>query len=473
MSQFDFDLLVLGGGSGGVAAARRAAEHGARVAVCEDNQWGGTCVNRGCVPKKLFVYASEFGRARALMPAYGWEPGEPTFSWPTLVENVTRELARLRGFYDKAMSGNGVTQFNETGVVSGPHAVKVGGRTVTAERILLAVGGKPWIPSGIEGKEHAITSDQVFWLEEFPRRILIVGSGYIGTEFAGIFRGLDAEVHQSFRSDYVLPGFDVDVRRHLQQEMEKQGVHFHTGAKPVKIEKRSDGSLQVTMEPAGTLQVDQVLMATGRTPRVEGIGLSEVGVEIGSRQEVVVDEKFQTSVPSIFAIGDCIRRWELTPVAIAEGRALAEHWFNDQPLDFSYSCVATAVFSSPPAAVVGFSEDYLRKQGVGFEIYRTSFRPMKYTLPDHQDKAMLKLLVASDNNKLLGCHLIGPECGELIQILSACLVAGATKKHLDETFAVHPTLSEELVLFRRPDETVPGDTPSPDPKMNLPHPNGD
>ena len=271
----------------------------------------------------------------------------------------------------------------------------------------------------------------------------------------------------------MLPGFDTDIRRHLQQEMEKQGVSFHTGDKPVRIEKASDGSLKVQMTSGKALQVDQVLMATGRVPRSRGIGLEEVGVKIGSREEVVVDDGFQTSVPSIYAIGDCIRRWELTPVAIAEGRALAEHWFNDQPMNFSYSCVATAVFSSPPAATVGFSEDFLRKSGVGFEIYRTSFRPMKYTLPDKQYKAMLKLLVATDNGKVLGCHLVGPECGELIQVLSACLIAGATKKDLDDTFAVHPTLSEELVLFRKPDETVTGENPSPDPKMNVPHPNGD
>jgi glutathione reductase (NADPH) len=453
-----------------VAAARRAAEHGAKVAVCEDNQWGGTCVNRGCVPKKLFVYASEFGRARQLMPAYGWSPGEPSFDWPTLVRNMTKELARLRGFYGKAMSGNGVDQFNETGVVTGPNSVQVGDRTATAQRILLAVGGEPWVPSGIEGKENAITSDEVFWLEEFPKRILIVGSGYIGTEFAGIFSGLDAEVHQSFRSEYVLPGFDTDIRQHLQGEMKKNGVQFHTGDKPLRIGKEDDGSLRVAMSSGLELTVDQVLMATGRTPRSRGIGLEEVGVEIGARQEVVVDENFQTTVPSIYAIGDCIRHWELTPVAIAEGRALAEHWFNDRPLNFSYSCVATAVFSSPPAATVGFSEGFLRSQGVGFEIYRTSFRPMKYSFPDKQVKALLKLLVASDNNKILGFHLVGPECGELIQVLSVCLMAGATKKDLDDTFAVHPTLSEELVLFRKPEETVAGENPSPDPKMNVPRP---
>ena len=308
MSEFDFDLLVIGGGSGGVAAARRAAEHGAKVAICEDNEWGGTCVNRGCVPKKLFVYSAEFGRARELMSAYGWEPGTPTFDWSTLVQNVTRELARLRGFYDKAMSGNGVKQFDAQARVVGPNSVEVSGQTVTAERILLAVGGKPWIPPSLVGAEHTITSDQVFWLESFPKRILIVGSGYIGTEFAGIFRGLDAEVHQSFRSDHVLPGFDAGLRRHLQEEMEKQGVRFHTNDKPLSIEKTSDGTLNVSMQSGQTLNVDQVLMATGRVPRTRGIGLEEVGVTIGEREEVVVNEKFGIRMTDVISPAERIKK---------------------------------------------------------------------------------------------------------------------------------------------------------------------
>ena len=456
MSNYDFDLLVLGGGSGGVAAARRAAEYGAKVAVCEDGEWGGTCVNRGCVPKKLFVYSADFGRSRALMPAYGWDPGEPTFHWPRLVENVTRELKRLQGFYHGALSNNGVTQFEGKGVLKGPHRVEVNGESFTSERILLAVGGKPWVPSSIEGAELAITSDDVFWLEEFPKRILIVGSGYIGTEFAGVFAGLGAEVHQSFRSAQVLPGFDHDVRTFLTEEMEKQGILFHFGDTPVKLERRADGALEVEMKSGDSLLVDQVLMATGRVPRTDGIGLEEVGVEIGTRGEVVVNDGFQTSVDSVYAIGDCIRRWELTPVAIAEGRALADHFFDHKDLDFSYPCVATAVFSSPPAGVVGFTEDFLREQGVGFEIYTTRFRPMKYTLPDKQNKALLKLLVSTESQEILGCHLVGPDTPEIIQVLGVCMMAGATKKDLDRTFAVHPTLAEDLVLFRKPTDVFMG-----------------
>lgn len=463
MPKFDYDLLVLGGGSGGVAAARRAAEYGAKVAVCEDDQWGGTCVNRGCVPKKLFVYASEFGRASELLSAYGWTSKAAEFHWPVLVENVTKELTRLQGFYHSALAGNGVKQFEGTAVLTGPQQVEVCGETVTAERILLAVGGRPWVPDGIEGKELAITSDQVFWLPEFPRRILIVGSGYIGTEFAGILSGLGAEVHQSFRSQYVLPGFDKDIREFLTDEMKKQGIRFHTNNAPVRLEKLEGGALRVSMRSGEILEVDQVLMATGRVPRTQGIGLEQQGVKLGERGKVVVDETFQSSVPSIYAIGDCIARWELTPVAIAEGRALAEHFFNGKALNFSYSCVATAAFTSPPAATVGFSEDYLRECGASFEVYRTSFRPMKYTLPDKQNKAMLKLLIDPRTQKILGCHLVGPDTPELIQLLAACMVAGATKTHLDDTFAVHPTLAEELVLFRKPSEVVEGRCDAPDP----------
>lgn len=466
MSDFDFDLLVLGGGSGGVAAARRSAEYKARVAVCEDDQWGGTCVNKGCVPKKLFVYASEFGRSRSLMSAYGWDPGNPTFTWSTLVDNVTKELARLRGFYEGALSNNGVTQLQGTGKIVDPHTVEVGGKNYTAERILLAVGGAPWVPSGIEGGELAVTSDQVFWLKEFPNRILIVGSGYIGTEFAGIFNGLGAKVYQSFRSERLLPGFDQTLRSHLMEEMARAGVEFKAEDKPVKIE-RTDTGLSVRMESGEMLEVDQVLMATGRKPRTEGIGLREIGVEIGTDGAVKVDERFRTKVESIYAIGDCIRRYELTPVAIAEGRALAEHFFNNKKLDFSYPCVPTAVFSSPPAGTVGFTEEKLREMNVRFDIYQTRFRPMKYTLPDKPDKATLKLLVDPATGKLLGCHLLGPDTPELIQVMAACMIAGATKEHLDSTFAVHPTMSEELVLFRNPNETVEGDNPAPDPLREV------
>jgi len=391
------------------------------------------------------------------MPAYGWDPGEPSFCWKSLVDNVTCELSRLRGFYESALSSVDARELEGTGVLKDAHTVEVAGRSYTSERILLAVGGKPWVPTGIEGHELAITSDQVFWLEDFPQRILIVGSGYIGTEFAGIFKGLGAEVHQSYRSEMVLPGFDSDLRKALTEEMENSGVCLHSGDSPVKLEKTDDGSLRVTMKSGSELTVDQVLMATGRVPRVDGIGLDEVGVEIGSRGEVVVDKGFRTSVDSIYAVGDCIRRYELTPVAIAEGRALAEHFFNNKPLDFSYPWVATAVFSSPPAGTVGYTEERLRELGVRFDVYRARFRPMKYTLPDKPNRAMLKLLIDPDRGTLLCCHLLGNDTPELIEVLAVCMTAGATKEDLDRTFAVHPTLSEELVLFRSPTEVVAGD----------------
>lgn len=456
MSSYDFDLLVIGGGSGGVATARRAAERGAKVAVCEDHQWGGTCVHRGCVPKKLLVYSSGFGYQRKLMKSYGWEPQSAQVDWPSLIANIQNETARLEGFYKQALEGEESTRIKGTARLRDPHTVEVAGNTYTAERILLAVGGKPWVPEGIEGRELGITSDDVFHLPALPASLLVVGSGYIGTEFAGVFRGLGVEVHQSFRSQHVLPGFDGDLRTTVQEEMEKRGVVFHPGDQPRKIETAGEGRRRVTMASGQVLEVDQVLLATGRRPRTEGLGLEEVGVQLGDKGEVKVDEGYQTSVPSVYALGDCIMRIELTPVAIAEGRRLAEHLFNEQPLTMSYQDVPTAVFSSPPAATVGKTEEQLREAGVAFDIYRAKFRPMKYTLPDLQNKGLLKLLVCRETDRVLGCHLVGEEAPELIQPLGVCLKAGATKAIFDDTIAVHPTFSEELVLMRKPSVRVEG-----------------
>ncbi len=454
MSSYDFDLLVIGGGSGGVATARRAAEHGAKVAVCEDNQWGGTCVHRGCVPKKLMVYASQFGYQRKLLSAYGWSGQDQSFDWATLIANKDKELDRLHGFYQGVLDNNDIPKLAGTGVLIDPHTVKVGEKTYTAERILLAMGGRPWVPAQMEGREHGITSDQVFHLKSFPHRILIVGSGYIGTEFAGIFRGLGSEVTQVFRSQHVLPGFDGDLRKTVQEEMEKLGVTFHTGNRVQKIELSESGQRRVTLDNAGTLEVDQVLLATGREPRTNGMGLEDVGVKLGDKGEVVVDQQFRTSVPHIFAIGDCIKRVELTPVAIREGRGLAEHLFNNKPLEMSYQDLPTAVFSSPPAGTVGETEEGLREKGVAFDIYRAKFRPMKYTMPNLQTRALLKLLVDRESDRVLGCHLVGEDAPELIQALGVCLKANATKATFDATIAVHPTYSEELVLMRHPSESV-------------------
>lgn len=454
MSSYDFDLLVIGGGSGGVATARRAAEHGAKVAICEDNQWGGTCVHRGCVPKKLLVYSSQFGYQKKLLSAYGWEAHPGKVDWGRLIANKDKELDRLHGFYKKVLDGSEVPKLQGTGVLLDPHTVKVGEKSYTAERILLAMGGRPWVPGRLEGAEHGITSDEVFHLEEFPEEILIVGSGYIGTEFAGIFCGLGAKVQVSFRSEYVLPGFDGDLRKTVHEEMEKRGVTFHTGNRPLKIERLENGRRRVTLDKAGVVEVDQVLIATGRIPRTDGMGLEEAGVKLGDKSEVVIDEQFRTSVPHIFAIGDCTKRVELTPVAIAEGRGLAEHLYNNKPLKMSYEGIPTAVFSSPPAGTVGLTEEQLREKGRAFDIYRAKFRPMKYTMPDVQTKALLKILVDRETDRVVGCHLVGEEAPELIQVLGVCLKAKATKETFDATIAVHPTYSEELVLMRNPSERV-------------------
>ncbi len=463
MAEYDFDLLVVGGGSGGVATARRAAEYGARVAVCEDHQWGGTCVHRGCVPKKLMVYAAQFGEARKLMPSYGWDVPDGALSWPTLKANLQNELERLHGFYQRILSESGVEKLNGTGVLTDAHTVEVDGKPYTAERILLAMGGKPWRPDKLEGADLGLVSDDMFWLESLPKDILVVGSGYIGVEFAGILNGFGVTVHLSFGSEHLLPEFDKDIRLTVETEMEKRGVVFHRERRPEKIQLLDNGRKFVTFNHGEPLEVEAVLLATGRTPRTDKMGIEEVGVKLGKDNEVLTNAKFQTSVPSVYAIGDCTKRFELTPVAIAEGRSLAEHLYNGKPLDFQYDRLATAVFSSPPAATVGWTEDKLREASIRFDVYRAKFRPMKYSLPAGNAQAMLKLLVCPETDLVLGCHLVGEEAPELIQLAAVCLKAKATKSIFDSTIAVHPTFAEELVLLRKPSESVEGPHLAPDP----------
>lgn len=452
----DFDLLVVGGGSGGVATARRAAEYGAKVAICEDHQWGGTCVHRGCVPKKLLVYASHLGSARRLMPAYGW--GDPAMSldWPTLRSHLTAELERLQGFYRRILEESGVALLSGKGVLTGPHTVQVEQQEFSAQRILLATGGRPLPPPGLQGAQLAWTSDDMFWLPDWPRSVLVVGSGYIGTEFAGLLCGLGVEVHQSFGSERPLPGFDGDLRATVEREMEKRGVRFHRRARPVAIESTANGQRRVIFDQGDDCLVDGVLLATGRQPRTAEMGLEEVGVALGPEGQVLVDRGFQTSVPSIYAIGDCLKRFELTPVAIAEGRALAEHLYNGRSLNFAYDCLPTAVFSSPPAASVGYTEEALRALGVRFDIYRARFRPMKFSLAKTDDQALIKILVDPASDRVVGCHLVAEEAPELIQVLAVTLKGRLTKTVFDSTLAVHPTLAEELVLLRKPSESVEG-----------------
>jgi glutathione reductase (NADPH) len=465
MAEYDFDLLVVGGGSGGVAAARRAAEHGARVAICEDQQWGGTCVHRGCVPKKFLVYASQFGLARRLMPAYGWDVSKEPVDWATLKQHLRTELTRLEGFYQRILAESRVQTLAGKGVLLDPHSLEVAGKVYRARHILLAMGGQPSRPAGLPGAELALTSDDMFWLDRLPDDILVVGSGYIGTEFSGILNGLGVKVHHSFGSQLPLPGFDTDIRSTLGAEMEKRGVVVHRANRPASLARAAGGGVAVTFEQGQSMTFQQVLLATGRVPRTGEMGLEQVGVRLGAHGEVLTSSHFQSSVPSIYAIGDCTKRFELTPVAIAEGRALAEHLYNGQPLRFSYDRLATAVFSSPPVGTVGWTEDALRGMGARFDVFRAKFRPMKYSLPAQDAQAMLKLLVDPVTDRVLGAHLVGEEAPELIQVLAVALKARVTKATFDGTIAVHPTFSEELVLLRKPSEAVEGPNPAPDPDL--------
>ncbi len=402
------------------------------------------------------VYSASLGYQRRLLSAYGWSSESPeVVDWKTLIANQNTELDRLHGFYEKLLDASGVHKISGTARLLSSEQVEVEGNRYHARTILLALGGKPWVPDDLLGLEHAMVSDQVFSLSEFPRAILIIGSGYIGTEFAGIFRGLGAEVHQAFRSELVLSGFDRDLRALVDQQMQERGVTIHRKNRLLKLAKSSNHRISATLSESGSLEVDQVLLATGRRPRTRGIGLEEVGVRLGDQDQILVDASLQTSIPGIYAVGDCLKGHELTPVAIAQGRALAEHLFNSRPFQVDLEDLPTAVFSSPPAASVGATEQQLRQRGVGFHVYKAVFRPMKYTLPKVEAKAMLKLLVDSVSDRVLGCHLVGEDAPEVIQALGICLKAKATKAQFDQTVAVHPTFAEELVLMRNPSETVP------------------
>lgn len=469
MPSYEYDLIVVGGGSGGVAAARRAAEYGARVAVCEDNQWGGTCVHRGCVPKKLLLYAAQFGAQRKMMSAYGWDTSSLALDWQTLKDNLHKELERLHGFYRRVLEDSKVDKLSGTGVLRDAHSIEVSGKVYTAQRFLLAVGGVPERPAGLEGGELGLTSDDIFWLPKLPQDILVVGSGYIGTEFAGILNGLGVRVQHSFGREQVLPSFDIDLRLTVQAGMEKRGIVFHPQRRPLRLTRLDSGRIKVDFDAGATIEVAEVLLATGRRPRTEGIGLEEIGVSLGHGGKVLTDELFCTSVPNIFAIGDCTKRHELTPVAIAEGRQLAEHLFNGKELKFRYDSLPTAIFSSPPAGSVGFSEDFLRGKNAGFDVYRAKFRPMKYSLPGAQEEALVKLLVDPKSDRLLGCHLVGESSPELIQLVASLLRARASMDTLRSTIAVHPTFAEEIVLFRKPSVSVEGSSMAPMPDEWQPY----
>ena len=447
---YEFDLFVIGAGSGGVRAARFAAGFGAKVAVAESRYLGGTCVNVGCVPKKLLVYGAHFAEEFEQASGFGWTLGASSFDWSTLIANKDREINRLNGIYRNLLVNSGVTLLEGHATLTGPNEVLVNGQRHTAKHILIATGGWPQIPE-IPGHEHAISSNEAFFLKALPKRVLVVGGGYIAVEFAGIFQGLGAETSLLYRGEMFLRGFDGSVRKHLHEELLKRGMDVQFNADIARIDKQPDGSLKATLKDGRVLEADCVFYATGRRPMLDNLGLETTGVKLDKRGFINVNDLYQTDEPSILAIGDVIGRVQLTPVALAEGMAVARRLFKPEqyrPVD--YNMIPTAVFSQPAIGTVGLSEEQALEDGHQVQIFESSFRPMKLTMTDCQDRTFMKLVVDAETDKVLGCHMVGPEAGEIVQGLAIAMKAGATKQHFDETIGVHPTAAEEFVTMRTP-----------------------
>ena len=442
------DLFVIGGGSGGVRAARIAAGYGAKVMVAEEYRVGGTCVIRGCVPKKLFVYASRFAHDFEDAAGYGWSLHTPAFDWQTLVANKDKEIARLEAAYTATLGKAGVEIVKSRAVLEDPHTVRLAdGARVRAAHVLIATGATPHPGSGIPGMEHVISSNEAFDLAELPRQIVIQGGGYIAVEFAGIFAGLGAKVSLVYRGDNILRGFDDDVREHLREELIKRGITVMTRTRVEGIE-RAARHLTVHLTGGTTLTADQVMFAIGRPPNVHGLGLEAAGVKLAPNGGIAVDEYSRTSVPHIYAVGDVTNRINLTPVAIREGHAFADTVFGGKPTKASHTDVPTAVFSEPEIGVVGLTETQATERYPLVDIYRTMFRPLKATLSGRDTTVLLKLVVDGASGRVLGCHIVAPDAGEMIQLVGIAVRMGATKADFDATMAVHPTIAEELVTLR-------------------------
>jgi glutathione reductase (NADPH) len=445
---YDFDLFVIGAGSGGVRAARFSAGFGARVAVAESRYLGGTCVNVGCVPKKLLVYGAHFSEDFEQARGYGWTSGEAEFDWPTLIANKNHEISRLNGVYRNLLLNSGVTLMEGHAKLRGPHEVVINGQVHTAEHIMIATGGWPQVPD-IPGREHAITSNEVFFLEKMPKRVVVVGGGYIAVEFASIFNGLGADVALMYRGELFLRGFDGGVRTHLHEELVKRGMDIRFKTEIDSIEKLADGTLQLTLNDGGTFNTDCVFYATGRRPMLDDLGLETVNVALDDKGYVKVDDHYQTTEPSIVAVGDVIGRVQLTPVALAEGMAVARRLFKpEQYRAVDYRHIPTAVFSLPNIGTVGLTEEEARAAGHQVQIFESRFRPMKLSLTTNQERTLMKLVVDAQSDRVLGCHMVGPDAGEIIQSLAIALKAGATKQIFDDTIGVHPTAAEEFVTLR-------------------------
>jgi glutathione reductase (NADPH) len=449
MSQYDYDLFVIGAGSGGVRAARMSASFGVKVAIAEERYLGGTCVNVGCVPKKLLVYASHFSEDFKDAKAFGWTVGASQFDWQKLIDNKNREIKRLNGIYQNILDSAGVTIIDGKAVLIDHHTVRVGERLYTAERILVATGSWPSIPD-IPGKEFIVSSNEVFFLEKLPERIIIVGGGYIAVEFAGILNGLGVNTTLVYRGPLFLRGFDQDLRAFLAQEMQKKGITLLFDANITCIEKNND-ELMAHLTVNQRRMAHLIMYATGRKPNTSGIGLEEIGVELNQKGAVIINDCYQSSVSSIYAIGDVTDRVQLTPVALAEGMALAKGLYGNQSVQVDYTNIPTCVFSQPNIGTVGLTEEQAREEYDDIDIYKSTFTPMKHTLTDSDEKTLMKLVVDKKTDRVVGAHMVGPDAGETIQGIGVAIKAGATKAVFDSTIGIHPTAAEEFVTMRQPE----------------------
>jgi len=446
---YDFDVFVIGAGSGGVRTARMAAAAGAKAAVADDRALGGTCVNVGCVPKKLYTYASHFSHDVENAAGFGWQVPPVKFDWQTLVANKKQEISRVNTIYGNLLNNAGVQIIDGYAQLKDAHTVTVSGQDYTAQRIVIATGGTPNIPA-VDYADLLISSDQIFDLPEFPNRLLVVGAGYIALEFACIFQGLGSQVEVSYRGDLIMRGFDQDVRQFVDQEMRKQGIALNYQSQIENVEKKADGSLLVTLNDGSSRHVDQVLMAIGRNPRLQGIGLERVGIETTDSGTIAVNDKFQTNINSIYALGDVTGGIELTPVALAEAMTLVNHWYGDGSKNMDYEFIPTAVFTQPNVGTIGLTEQQARDKYPQIDVYSSDFKPMKHTLSGSDERSFMKLIVDKESDRVIGLHIVGDGAGEMLQGFGVAINAGATKADFDATIGIHPTSAEELVTMRVP-----------------------